>query len=421
MPRTEVIHAGDAAPTWRHRLRDTVAAVRSVWHGPFGAGDRELVRLLGTGRTAAGIAVTAEQALRVPAFRRALAALAGDASTLPLPLYRPVPGGGRARVTDHPLHGVLNEAANPELTAAECRSTLIVNTLLHGNGYAEIERDQVGRVKHLWPLRSHQVTPFRDERHQLRYRVTGAEGPDVVLPPTDVVHLRGLTSDGLTGRGLVDDGREALALLIAAERFASAFFRNGGAVRSALSHPKQLGPDGQKNLRESLASLVGGADQAFQFLVLEEDMKVHQIGVAPEAAELGALRAFQAREVSRLTGVPLSRLSEPADVNRATAREESLVYYTGVLRPWLVQIEQQLTFRCLSTTERRSGYYVEHLADAVLRSDPSLRSDIYRAALAAGWMSVNEVRQLENLPAVAGADTPRVPLNTSPIAQEPAA
>src|SRR5690606_20788671 len=333
-------------------------------------------------------------------------ALSSDCGSLPLHLYKPLPGGGRERVAGHPLSIALNDVANPEMSAAAARSAVVLNALVHGDGYAEIERDQVGRVKDLWPLPSSAVAPQRTPDGRLVYVVTQPDGGQVTLSPRDMVHVRFTSLDGVRGRGLVEDGRDALSLLIAVEQFAGSFFSNGAAISGVLKHPKVLGAEGQKTLRQSIDASHRGVGNAHRFLILEEGMEYQRTGAAPEEAEMNDLRLFQVAEVSRLTGVPLSRLSSPGDVNRATAREESGAYHTFTLRPMLVAIEQELTFKCLSSGDRTAGFFVEHLPDAILRSDPKERAEVYATALSSGWMSPNEVRQLENRPPIADGDTP---------------
>src|SRR5690606_1032294 len=133
--------------------------------------------------------------------------------------------------------------------------TLQAHLLTWGNAYAEIERDQVGRVKHLWPLLPNHVYPYRDAQGRVYYEIS----PDGVrLPAADVLHVPGLGFDGLCGYSPIRQARESLGLLAASEKFGATFFGNGTTFGGALKHPKVLGPEGQKTLRDSIDSLHKG-------------------------------------------------------------------------------------------------------------------------------------------------------------------
>ena len=179
------------------------------------------------GKATSGVIVDETTALSVTAVFSAVDLLSRTLASLPLVVYRRLPGGGKERATDHHLYSLLHDQPNPEMTSFEFRQALMGHLVLWGNAYAEIQRDEGGRVVALWPLRPDRMTIARDERGLLYiYRIVRT-GQEVALRPWNIMHLRGLSSDGVVGYSPLRLAREAIGLAIATEQFGARFFANG--------------------------------------------------------------------------------------------------------------------------------------------------------------------------------------------------
>jgi len=391
-----------APPSLWERVRE---AVRSYSLAPLTSSDRKIADLLGDRKpSTAGVDVTHSAVLGIPAVHRAVNAIAGDVGSLPLSVFRAV-GGGKERDVNHPLHALLADAPNPEMTASTFRETIQAHALLWGNGFAEIERDQAARPIALWPFAPGQVQPFRDDNLRLKYRVFAAGNRQVVLDSSNVLHLRGLSMDGVLGGDVVHQARETFALAIATERFGAAFFGNGTTFGGALKHPKTLTDKAQKSLRDSIESRHQGPDRAHRLLILEEGMDFTRFGVDPNDSQFIETLEFSVRQIARLFGVPPSRLGDSANLSYATSSEESLAYFVSTIRPWLVRWERELQMKLL-TREERKTLSIEHSVEGFLRADATTRAGFYKTMREADIMTIDEIRRLENLPPIEGGGAP---------------
>jgi HK97 family phage portal protein len=377
--------------TW-NRVRD---ALRSITLGPYNSKDPALARLFNQGGSSSGIAVNETTALNYSAVWAAVSIISGDIASLPLPLYKRLKGGGKERYTEHTLYKILHDAPNPEMSSMVFRETLQAHVLLWGNAYAEIERDNAGRIVALWPLLPSQVTPYRDERTlQLRYRVAGKDR-DILFKADEILHIPGLGFDGLSGYSPIKMARESLGVLAASERFGATFFGNGATFAGILRHPKQLIGKAPEHLRSAIESLHKGADKAHRFLILEEGMDYTKIGVNPNEAQFLETRKFQITEIARWFKIPPHKL---ADLERATfsnIEEQNIDYVSGTLRPWLVRWEQEINRKLISPREQ-TIQYAEHLIEGLLRGKSSERYAAYAVGRQWGWLSADDIREYEN-------------------------
>jgi len=203
-----VLRDGRPTPSLWERAKD---AVRSFTRGPYSSRNPDVAGLFGSGPTSAGVTVNDSTALTCAPFFAAVTMIAGDAATLPLHVYRRTSGSGKLRVPDHPVYDLLDDTPNAEMTAASMREAWILSALIAGTGYAEIERDQASRPMGVWPIPSHHVSPFRNERNRLQYRVRNPSGNEVIFEPRDLLVLHGPSLDGVMGFDTIRVMREALA------------------------------------------------------------------------------------------------------------------------------------------------------------------------------------------------------------------
>ena len=409
-----VIRDGNPPRSLWGRVGDAVGtAVRSFTLGPYSLKDRELVRLFGGKPSYSGANVNEATAMSVSAFYCAVTTISWDIASLPLFLYRTLPTGGKERFTSHPLNRVVHDMPNPQTTSFQLRQALMQNVLTTGNAYAEIERDVVGRPKALWHLTPERVSPFYDGGH-LRYRVAQSGGREIVLDASDVIHIKGPSPDVVLGTNIVQVAREALGLSIAAERFGATFFGNGSTIGGMLTTSTTLTQPARENLQAAMAARHQGAEHAHRLLLLEPGMSYVATATNPRDSQFNELRVHQIREVARFFRIPVSLLGDLERSTYSNSEQQRLDYYTSCLRPWLVNIEQELDLKLISSVERNQQH-CEHVVEGLLRADVEKRGTFYTQMLGNGAMTVNEVRALENLAPIAGGDTARVPMNSEPL------
>jgi HK97 family phage portal protein len=366
----------------------------------------------------AGKSVTPETARTIPAFFAGVRAIAEDLASLPLPLYQRKPDGSRERVRNHPVFELLNtRRPNPFQTPMEFRELLIGWMVCRGNGYAYIEENGRGEITGLYPWHPCRVTVLLADDDTLWYRYTARDGSQETYAADEVLHLRGFSDTGYVGISAVENFRNSLSISLAADEFAGKFFANNASPGGILKHPAKLSPDASAKLRESWAARQAGSANAFKTAILEEGMSWEAAAFNQKDAQFLESRQFQIEEIARMLRMPPHKLQSLLRSTNNNIEHQGIEYVVDTIRPRAVRVEQTFGLALLTDQERKDGLYLEHNLDGLLRADSKTRAESMSIRVAGGMMSVNEARELDNLPPVEGGEKPRVPMNTQPIDQ----
>ncbi len=367
--------------------------------------------------TATGRNISAEGALRIGTVYACVLVLADGVASLPLNLYRRLDPSGKELATSHPLYRILHIRPNPWMTSSTLRSMLMMHLCLWGNAFAEIMRDDIGRVTGLFPLRPDRMQrPVLTAAGGLIYRYQMPSGGYIDMPDVGVLHLRGLSNDGLWGYSPIALQREALGLALTAEEFAARFFGNSAQPGGVLQVKGKLSEPAAENLSRSWRQKHEGLENAHRIAILEEGVEWKQIGMPLQDAQFLELRNYQRSEIAGWFRVPPHMIG---DVSRSTSwgtgiEQQAIGFVTYTLRPWLVNIEQQISVDLLSEQDQKV-YFAEHLIDGLMRGDSSARGQYYAMMVANGIFSPNDVLALENRNTIEGGDVHMVPLNWTPL------
>ena len=364
------------------------------------------------GSTTAGKPVNENTAMQMTAVHSCVRILSETVAGLPLQVYRYNDSGGKEKDLKHPLYKLLHDEPNPEMTSFAFRETLMSHLLLWGNAYAQIIRNARGDVIALYPLMPSRMTVDRDSNGHLYYRYqkssddAPALGKDsqVYLDPSDVLHIPGLGFDGLVGYSPIAMAKNAIGLAIATEEYGAKFFANGAAPGGVLEHPGTI-KDPQK-VKESWNSAYQGSSNAHRVAVLEEGMKYQAIGISPEQAQFLETRKFQINEIARIFRIPPHMLADLEKSSFSNIEQQSLEFVKYTLDPWVVRWEQSMC-RALLMDSEKPQVFIKFNVDGLLRGDYQSRMNGYATARQNGWMSSNDIRELENLdriPAELGGD-----------------
>lgn len=357
--------------------------------------------------------------------------LSSAASSLPLHVYRRH-DDGRERLDNHTAELLRRPA--PAQTTANLIGQLMAHLLTWGNAYAGKFRDSDGRIIQLALLAPDRVMP-EIKGGRPSYLVTGSDGRQTRHDESDIIHIKGLSTDGLMGLSPIRQCRVALGLSDTLVKHASSFFENQAVPRGLLKL-QHFGDaqDAVADLREQWEGnrVVGDANEygtnrgpgnAHRIAVVSGEVDFQAVGLPMDDVEFIAQRKLAAVEVARIMGVPphLIGADPGSSLTYQTAETAALDFAKFSLRPWLVTIEQALSAdRDLFT----GNAYAEFEMDGLLRSDSKTRADVYAIALdpVTGWLSRSEVRKLENLPAEAAPDiqTPEQLLAQAVTAAAPA-
>lgn len=360
------------------------------------------------GKSKAGENVNEMTAMQNSAVYCCVRILAESIASLPLHVFE-YKNGGKEKAINHPLYFLLHDSPNTEMTSFTFRETLITHLLLWGNAYSQIIRDFSGRVVGLYPLLPDKVTVNRDDGGEIFYTYTtfSGENPNVkksktvTLKRQDVLHVHGLGFDGLVGYSPIAMAKNAIGMSIACEDFGASFFANGARPSGILEHPGII-KDPEK-LRESWQSTYGGAENTGKVVVLEEGMKYQQISIPPDDAQYLETRKFQIAEIARIFRVPLHLLNDLERATFSNIEHQSLEFVVYSLMPWIVRWEQALNKSLFSPSER-GKFFVKFNVDGLLRGDYQSRVDGYVKLIQNGVLSVNDVREMEDLNPISDAE-----------------
>lgn len=363
------------------------------------------------GSTTSGKPVTERTAMQITAVNACVRVLSEALASLPLHLYRYTDSGGKEKATDHPLYALLHDEPNTEMTSFTFRETLMCHLLLWGNAYAQIIRNGKGEIIGLYPLMPNKMTVDRDEFGNLyyEYRRTQEDAPTtqgsvVILKPSDVWHIPGLGFDGLIGYSPIAMAKNAIGMAVACEEYGARFFANGAAPGGVLEHPSVV--KDPERLRKSWNAVYQGSSNSHRIAVLEEGVKYQPIGISPEQAQFLDTRKFQINEIARLFRVPPHMVGDLEKSSFSNIEQQSLEFVKYTLDPWVVRFEQSM-HRALLNDDEKQVYFFKFNVDGLLRGDYQSRMNGYAIGRQNGWMSANDIRELENLdriPADEGGD-----------------
>ena len=376
------------------------------------------------GSATSGKKVTARSAMQMTGVYACVRVLAEAIAELPLCLYE-YTDRGRKRAVNHPLYRLLHDEPNPEMTSFIFRETLMSHLLLWGNAYAQIIRNARGDVVALYPLMPDRMDVCRDEDSgKIYYSYTVMsdneeaglkKGGAVRLEAEDVLHVPGLGFDGLVGYSPIAMAKNAVGMGLSCEEYGAKFFANGAAPIGVLEHPGVI-KDAEK-LRQHWQNTFGGSGNANKVAVLEEGMKYSPIGISPEQAQFLETRKFQLNEIARIFRIPPHMIGDLEKSSYSNIEQQSLEFVQYTLNPWVKRWEQSL-MRVLLAEREKERYFVRFNVDGLLRGDYASRMQGYATARQNGWMSANDIRELENLdkiPAEDGGDLYLVNGNMLPL------
>lgn len=343
------------------------------------------------GRTDAGMYVDEDRALRYAAVWRCVDVRAKAIAILPWCVYEKTARGRREVTSD--IYWLLHNQPNPEMSPYVFKHLLSSHLDLWGNAYAEIERDQGGRPRWLWPITPDRVTPYRDDGGRLLYEVTQNTAASSDIDPANILHVRGLGFDGLLGYSVIRMASQSIGAGMAQDRFGAKFFSNGANMGGVITAPTKLSDPSRKNLQESIEKATSG-ENALRWMVLEEGLKAERLSIPPEDAQFLESRKFSVLDVCRWFGVPPHKVMALDRSTWANIEHQELEFVVDAIQPSVTQFEQEADLKLFGRVNRGVLYTKFNMA-ALLRGDMKSRYEAYEIAHRNGWLSANEIRALE--------------------------
>jgi HK97 family phage portal protein len=361
-----------------------------------------LTGLFGTSKT--GVQVSEDNALTFSAVYAAVRIISETIASIPLNVYQ-ADGETRVKAVGHPVQDLLAKAPNSVSSTFTFREAMASNLVLHGNAYAKIEMNAAGRPTALIPL------------NPMKVEVKVVDGEKVYVFDKkhtyldyEMLHFVGLSFNGLTGKSPLSMAREAVAIGLAAQEYGARFYSNGANAGGVITAPGRLNTEVVKRLRESWNRAQSGNSNSHSTAILEEGMKYEKIGLDPEAAQFLQSRKFQVNEIARIFRIPPSYLADLENSStRANVEQQAIQFVRDCITPYVRRMEVELNRKLFREDE--PNLYAYFTMEGLMRGDLQGRYDAYATARQWGWLSVNDIRDLENLNPVEGGDIYLQPLN----------
>lgn len=389
------------------------AAVQSAGPGRLITTSADLEEAMRSGRiTTSGSMVIPETAMRAAVVYACVRLRASVVANLPLDVKRRIDERTRQNASDHWLWSLLRRKPNRWQTPSQFKRMLQTHLLLRGKAYAMIVWSN-GRALELIPLHPDRVECRQADDLSISYVYTRKDGRQVTLQQKEVMHLVGLTLDGVNGVSVLTYARESIGLSLTMENHGATIFKNGARVSIVLKHPQKLGKEGLEFLKTSLDDYRAGGESEGKALILEEGMSTERLAMTSEDAEWIESRKFSRTDLAMFFGVPPHMIGDT---------EKSTSWGTGLEQ----QTQGFVTFSAeddLTTWEETIGrdlipanepnIYARFNRNALVRGDLKARQGFYVAMLQWGVYSPNEVRALEDENPRDGGDIYYPPPNTA--------
>lgn len=381
--------------------------------------------LTGGRMTMSGVSVSDRMAMRNSVFYRGTSLIAGSMGMLPLQMHRRTAAGKTEKAVDHPLYKVLHRQPNHYQTPSEFKSFMQLAALFDGNAFARVIR--LGSdIQALVPFARKTVT--KDvSGGRLRFHHKPQGGREETLGPEDVFHFRSPVSlDGINGLGLLDVAADTIGLAHLAEKAMAKLLSKGVMAGGAIEFKEELGEEAYLRLKESLAEQHSGADNAGDWMLLEDGGTAKPFSGSAKDAQLVELRKQEAEEGSRFTGVPRPLLMFDETAWGSGIEQLGLYFVVYCLLPWFV-IWEEAVWRLLSVSEQKARdgtiLYAKFNERALLRGSMKDQAEFMARALGSGggqpWMTQNEVRgAFDTNPLPGGDDLPRTGTTAAAISED---
>lgn len=362
-------------------------------------------------QSSSGILITPETALAMSAVRACVTLLAESVAQLPCELYRRDKNGGRIRATDHPLYDVIHTQPNRKDTSFEYYEQQQGALGLEGNSFSLIERDGKGYVTELIPVNPKKVVVMKGPDGMPYYHL-----PEVseTLPMRMVHHVKYFSMDGYIGTSPIQTNADVLGLGLAVEQHAAQMFARGTTMSGVIERPREAGAiKSQEAIDRLLAKWTdrySGVRNAFSVAMLQEGMSYKALSQDNEKAQLLQSRQWTVNEICRLFKIPPHMIQSLEGATNNNIEHQGLQYVMYTLLAWLKRHEAAM-MRDLLLPSERSDLYIEFNVSSLLRGDQKSRYESYALGRQWGWLSVNDIRRMENLPPIAGGETYLTPLN----------
>lgn len=355
--------------------------------------------------------IDSDAAMKYTAVFACIRVLSETLAAMPVMVYKKDKNSDRKAVNDIGIYDILHDKPNDEMSPFNFKESCMIALNLGGNSVCEKLINSKGEVIGLYPYRWQQVQIERDKETKKLIYIISNGSEKKVLNRDQVFHVPGLSYDGVIGLSPIEYVNSAVQLGLSYEKFGVNFYKNGANAGGILSFPNQLGDIAYERLKKDFAKNYQGLANTGKPIILEEGGDFKQLTIKPADAQLIENKKFQLEDIARIYRVPLHLIQNLDRATNNNIEHQSLEFVMYTMLPWFNRWEENINMQLLSSQERKAGYYVEFKIDSLLRGDAQSRAQAYATGRQWGWLSVNDIRKLENMNPIPNGDIYLEPLN----------
>ena len=331
--------------------------------------------------------------------------IAETLGSIALELFKKI-DNGKEKATAHPLYNILKLQPNPLMTSVMWREMIVQDLNIRGNHYSQIIRNRLGEVTALYPLKSSSMEVSMDENAVMRY-IYKPGSKKYVVEAKEILHIRGLPGeDGITGLSPIAYNRRAIQLGDTAQEFGINFFDKGANGAGAFTTAGELSETAFERLKTDLVEKYTGMNNSGKPMLLEGGLKFERFTIPNNDSQFLETRKYQKEDIASIFRVPMHMINSLENATFSNIEHQSLEFVQFTMLPWIKRIEQALTISLLSLTEQEI-YSIKFNVDTLLRGDFKTRTEGYKTLQMMGDLTINEVRDLENLNSIGPAGDKR--------------
>ncbi|MCD3351270.1 phage portal protein [Clostridium botulinum D/C] len=379
--------------------------------------DKKLLEWLGI--NVDDINVQGKNSLKQATVFGCLRVLSDTVSKLPIKIYQNK--NGIKKVVDHYLGPLLKLRPNPYMSASDFWKCVEVQRNIYGNAYVALDFNNRGQITGLYPLDSSKMKVYVDDvgllnsANKIWYIYTDNLGHQIKFRSDELLHFKGLTTDGLIGLSVIDQLKHLIQNGKSSEEYINKFFKNGLQVKGLVQYVGDLNPSAEQTFIENFERMSSGLKNAHRIAMLPIGYQFQPISQKLVDAQFLENTQLTIRQIAAMFGVKMHQLNDLDRATHTNIAEQQRGFYIDTLQSILTMYEQELIYKLFLNTEIRKGYYIKFNVDAILRADIKTRYESYRIGIQGGFITANEVRQLEEKEALPGGDKLLVNGNMMPI------
>lgn len=364
-----------------------------------------------------------KNSLKIATVFACIRILSEGIAKFPLKIYQDQ--GGKRKAVDHYLYPLLKLRPNPYMTAFDFWKCVEAQRNTYGNAFVWLEMPargrNAGRITALWPLDANKVQIWIDDKgifstqSRIFYVFTDNLGNQYKLLPDEILHFKGFSLDGIAGISPLEYLRRTVENAGNAEEFLNKSLKGGMTVKGIVHYIGDLNPEAEQKFREKFEQMANGLHNANRIALLPIGYQFQPISLTMADAQFIENTQLTIKQIASAFGIKNHQLNDLDRATHTNIYEQQREFYIDTLLPILTMYEQEMTYKLFVDSEIEQGYYVKFNVDAVLRADLKTRYEAYQKAIQSGFLTPNEVREMEEREPMPGGDRLLINGNMMPI------